>query len=98
MRRKSRRISYDEFAADPGRVFEALAGEGDRLLVERSGHLYSVQREVEEPSTDLWQGYNADAVRRALKASAGALAGVDTRKLLDETQAARRQSSQGRPA
>ncbi len=46
---------------------------------------------------DIWAGYDPARVIEALRASAGALAGVDREALIAEIYAARGQSSSGRP-
>ena len=55
-------------------------------------------KEVSSSASELWATYNPEQVRRALQASAGALAGVDRDALLDDLYAARSQESSGRPA
>ncbi len=97
MTREARRMNFDEFAADLGRVLETLANEGDRILVEKSGRLYRVEREADGEPVDPWQAYDPARVRRALQDSAGALAGVNPKKLIADIHAARRQASHGRP-
>ncbi len=49
-------------------------------------------------SDDIWAEYSPERARRALRASAGALVGVDLEKLLDDIRAEREQGSIGRPA
>jgi len=45
-----------------------------------------------------WTNYDPEKVRAALKASAGAFRGIDTRTLKRETWEAREQDTPGRPA
>jgi hypothetical protein len=52
---------------------------------------------VPAQGTNIWENYNAERVRDALRESAGALAGVDKEALLSDIKAARRQETQHRP-
>ncbi|MGD9890252.1 MAG: hypothetical protein AB7R89_00810 [Dehalococcoidia bacterium] len=47
---------------------------------------------------NIWANYDVDAVRLALKESAGALQGVDRNHLLKDIYEQREQDSKGRPA
>jgi hypothetical protein len=47
---------------------------------------------------NIWANYDAEAVRHALKESAGALRGVDRNKLLNDIYEQREQDTSGRPA
>lgn len=47
---------------------------------------------------DIWKDYDPEKVREALKASAGAFAGIDTEQLKRDLRDARGQDSTGRPA
>jgi hypothetical protein len=47
---------------------------------------------------DIWANYDAERVRQTLRASRGALTGVDREKLLRDVHAQRGQNSDGRPA
>jgi hypothetical protein len=73
---------------------QALAAVDDApLVLERSGEHFRVIREVDA----LWANYDPERVRRALRESAGALAGVDVDALKRELREQRSQDSQGRP-
>ena len=53
--------------------------------------------ELADPD-NIWATYDADAVRLALKESAGALRGVDRDRLLKDIYEQREHDSKGRPA
>ena len=91
-----RRLDFNEFATNLNVVFDRLKREGRPLIVDREGELYRVQPEAPGPQ-DLWRHYNADRVRQALRASAGALRGVNRDELLADIHAERAQDSRGRP-
>ena len=74
---------------------QALAEVDDApLILERGGARFRVIREVDA----LWAHYDPQRVRRALRQSAGALAGVDVTALKRELREQRSQDSLGRPA
>lgn len=74
---------------------QALAAVDEAALVlERSGTRFRVTREHDA----LWAGYDSERARRALRESAGALAGVDVAVLKRELREQRSQDSSGRPA
>lgn len=74
---------------------QALAAVDDApLLLERSGARFQVTRVRDA----LWADYDPQRVRRALRESAGALAGVDVDALKQELREQRSQDSLGRPA
>jgi hypothetical protein len=73
----------------------ALAAVDDApIVLERGGARFRVSRDVD----DLWADYDPQRVQRALRESAGALAGVDVAVLLRELREQRSQDSRGRPA
>lgn len=91
-----RRLDFEEFANNLGPIFDRLKREGQPILVEREGELYKL--EPQEPkAADLWRHYDADRVRKALRASAGALMGVNRDELQADIRAQRAQDSHGRP-
>jgi hypothetical protein len=47
---------------------------------------------------NIWANYDPDAVRHALRQSAGALSGVDRDKLIADISEQREQDTEGRPA
>lgn len=55
--------------------------------------------EVEAPETlgDIWADYDPEKVREALRRSAGALKGLDTKQFIQYIYEARGQDSRGRP-
>lgn len=73
----------------------ALAAADDApIVLERGGARFRVTREADA----LWANYDPQRVRRALRQSAGALAGVDVVALKRELREQRSQDSLGRPA
>jgi hypothetical protein len=64
------------------------------LVLERSGARFRVIREADA----LWAAYDSERVRRALRQSAGALAGINVATLKREQREQRGQDSPGRPA
>ena len=98
MTRQVRRIPFDEFAADLERVLNELGSVDETILVEKSGKTFRVELELQHsPGSDIWKNYDPERAREALRRSAGALAGVDVKKLKDDIRAARGQDSIGRP-
>lgn len=63
------------------------------VILERGGERFRLSRE-----DDLFVGYDPERARRALRESAGALAGVDVAALKRELREQRSQDSRGRPA
>ncbi len=70
------------------------------LILESEGVRYHVVREMKEIQVpdDPWAFYDAEKVRGAIRASAGALKGVDRDELWADLRAQRGQDSHGRPA
>jgi hypothetical protein len=68
--------------------------DGERIVLLRGAMRFRVTREAD----DLWADYDPQRVRRALRESAGALAGVDVAALQRELREQRSQDSKGRPA
>jgi hypothetical protein len=93
---KPRRISFDDFARTLERVFDEMAEQQQPVIVERGGRLYRVEPAGMHLSEDPWAKYDPDEARRALEASIGALAGVDTEQLKADIKAERGQDSPGR--
>ena len=75
-----------------GRVLDEIDSEPVVLL--RGGTRFRVTREADA----LWADYDRERVRRALRESAGALAGVDVAALKRDLREQRGQDSHGRPA
>lgn len=98
MAKESKQISFDEFASNMRKVFDNMARKGEPVLIEREGQIYRLEPEQMKQPKTLWAGYNPETVRRGLKRSAGALAGVDREALLRDIQQAREQVSHGRPS
>jgi hypothetical protein len=95
MRKEIRRIDFDEFAAQLPALLETLAREHEQVLVEKEGKIYRVGATDESASA---KPHDAEAVRRALARSTGALGNVDRRTLMRDIHAGRQQASRGRPA
>jgi hypothetical protein len=93
-----RKIDFDEFAANVRRVFDAMEREQTPIVVERAGQLYRVEPQGTPSTETIWAQYDANHVRQALRASRGALTGVDRAALLADLRAERGQDSTGRPA
>ena len=93
-----RTIDFDEFALHLRSIFDALETERTAIVVERAGQRYRVEIEEAKQPPDVWAGYDVGRVREALRASAGALAGIDREELLADIRSQRGQESQGRPA
>jgi excisionase family DNA binding protein len=55
------------------------------------------EHDQEGRQTDIWADYNPETVKTALRESAGVLASVDRRTLLQDIREGREQASQGRP-
>jgi hypothetical protein len=72
----------------------ALADADAPVLLESHGVRFRVIRDTD----DLWAGYDPERVRRALRQSAGALAGVDVKTLKQELREQRGQDNLSRPA
>lgn len=91
------RLDFDEFAQHLPEVFDRLKREGRPVVVDRDGELYRIEPPSAEPY-DFWQVYDVARALEALRASAGALRGVDTAELLADIHAQRGQDSRGRPS
>ena len=67
-------------AVEPGSELDRLLDEADKgpVLLERNGDTYQLIREKE----DFWAGYDPEEVRKAIDATAGSWADLDTDKLI----------------
>jgi hypothetical protein len=92
---EQKRIQFDEFARNLPTILDTLARQHEAVLVERKGKLYTVAPQEPEPA-DVWAAYDPQRTRAALRASAGALAGVDRDELLADIHAQRAQKSRRR--
>jgi hypothetical protein len=71
-----------------------------RLLKEDSepvAMLWPIGTAGEQPARDIWKDYQSDKVRHALQQSAGMLAGVNRKELLEDIAHARTQESHSHP-
>ena len=77
----------------PGSELARLLEEANEapLLLEKDGVLYHLAAQEE----DIWADYDPERVRAGLKESAGALAGVDTKHLLEDIHQSREQRRSG---
>ncbi len=90
------------YKVNPDSELARRLSEADRqpVILDNAGVRYRVVREVSEVqmTDDPWAHYDADKIRAAIRASAGALKGVDRDELLADLHAQRGQNSHGRPA
>ena len=98
MAKELKRLGFDEFASNVRIIFDSIASKGEPVLIEREGRIYRLEPEPTRQPAALWTSYDPEAVRHALRKSAGALAGVDREELLCDILRAREQASHGRPS
>jgi len=98
MAKELKRLSFDEFASNVRAIFDNMARKGESVLVEREGYIYRLEPEQMQQPEAIWTSYDPQAVRRGLRKSAGALAGVDREALLRDIHRAREQASHGHPS
>ena len=84
------RIDFDRFVRDPSPIFDQVRDQNEPIIVVRGGDTFRLTMEHE---SDIWNGYDPDKVREALKVSAGALHGVNREELLRDLHAQRAQSA-----
>ncbi len=72
-----------------------IVRDGETVAVLLSPEDYATLDGAETP--DIWQGYEPQRVREALRASAGVLTGVDREQLKRDVRDGRGQESTGRP-
>ena len=89
-------VADSELAA----LLKAAAETGKRLRVQTTDNTYEVEVTPATESNDIWAGYDSEAAREALYASAGVLAGtgIDVEEWLEEIRESRKQDTPGRPA
>lgn len=86
------------------RLVEAVKDDKEPRVLEKDGEDVAVVVSTDEyfglaqQKVDIWEGYDPQKVKQALRRSAGALSGVDTTALIKDIYAARQQGSRGRPA
>ncbi len=95
MTSEPRRIAFEHLASNLHQVFEQVRLTDKPVLVERDGDVYRLEKCM---SSNLWDGYDPRKARQGLRAAAGAMAGVDTKQLLEDLDAERGQDTVGRPA
>ena len=88
------RIQFEDFAERLSAIFDTLDGAAEAVIVERAGRLYKLTPEAPQATLP---GYDPARAQAALRASAGALTGVDRDELLADVRAQRAQDSAGRP-
>lgn len=81
-------INFDQFAGNLRQIFDQVSLGNQPVVVERDGETFRLEKEAPE---DIWEGYDPEKVRRALKSSTGALKGVDLDELLEDLYAQREQ-------
>jgi len=81
-------------------LLKAAAQAGERVRIVAEGQTFEVEVKPSTESRDIWEGYDPEAAREALYASAGVLAdsGIDVEAWLEEIRESRKQDSPGRPA
>ena len=98
MAKEIKRVNFDEFAVNLPTIFDTMARRKEAVLIEREGQIYRLELEQAQLPENVWTNYDPEQVRRGLRESAGALAGVDREALLRDIHGAREQASHGRPA
>src|SRR3990172_1452120 len=80
--KEAKRVNFDEFALNLPTIFDAMARKKEPVLIEREGQIYRLELEQTQQPGNIWTDYDPEPVRRGLRESAGALAGVDREALL----------------
>lgn len=87
-----------------GEALDGVVSDGSPRLLVRDGETIAVIVSPEDyaelgegPGQDVWSAYDPERARRALRAGAGALVGVDRAALLRDLRDGRSQASAGRP-
>lgn len=83
-------------------LVRSAAETGEPLYIDADGEIFKVSIKkpligLKHEREDPWKDYDPEKVREALRASRGALAGVDTDELLQDIMAAREQDPLTRP-
>jgi hypothetical protein len=94
MAKEPKRINFDDFTINPGKVFDDMARQDGPVLIDVKGRLYRL--ELESTTDGIWKGYDPEKVRLRLREAAGAMAGIDRETLLRDIHHARQQVSHGR--
>src|SRR5579884_1194081 len=81
-------ISFDQFAGNLQGVFDQVSERNRPVVVERDGETFLLEKQEPE---DIWKDYDPQKVQRVLRASAGALKGVDLDTFLQDIHAQREQ-------
>ncbi len=98
MNREPKQVRFEELALNPETLFETIATRREPVLVEKGGVIFRIEIVGWREPKDIWEDYDPQQTRAALKKSAGALTGIDREQLLTDIHAARQQDSHGRPA
>ncbi|MBI4493147.1 MAG: hypothetical protein HY690_10195 [Chloroflexi bacterium] len=96
MAHELKRLSFHEFVRHLTGVFDAMARQGEPVLIERDGQLYRLEPEETHQTQDIWAGYDPEKVREVLDKVAGGWADLDIEGLIANIYRAREQGS--RPA
>ncbi len=101
---KEQHIPFEDFARSLAGIFDRLARQRTAVFVERAGRLYRLEpadpaapaQPQLAPHDDIWADYSQERVLEGLRASAGALDGVNTAQLLNDLHAQREQHREER--
>jgi hypothetical protein len=83
------RIDFDQFATDPGRVFDQVRRRNQPIIVVRDGEAYRLA--IEDPR-NIWEGYDAVKAQQDFRRATGILADVDRVELLRDIHEQREQA------
>ena len=92
-----RKISYEEFVEDLPAILDEVARDGEVVLVEKNGQVFSIGLAESLPRRQILPRHDPEALRRAIQESAGALKGLDIDAFKAEMREMRQQDSKGRP-
>lgn len=79
-------------------LLKEAARSGARLRIKTDDETYELDVKPAALTSDLWANYDPEAARRAWRAGAGVLQGVDAEELIRMLKDEREQDSSGRPA
>jgi len=88
MAQQPQRIDFDQFAGNLQEIIDQVSAENQPVVVERDGETFRLEKQ--DPD-DIWNNYDPEKVRAALKASIGMFAGTDTEAFLKEMHEQREQ-------
>jgi hypothetical protein len=94
MAKEFRRISFDEFSADPTSVFDFILHDKETVIIERDGSALAVVKPVPPTKSVHRHRRKTAADYEAFRSAAGGWKHVDTDKLIADIYADRRASDQ----